>query len=95
MRESFKVPISSTHWNFYEIQNHEGDVGFQLWQNGCGIGSASSVEEARKILHAYALSDLRVRRDRARRDLDAINDALINLSADPFYLARFLEKTPC
>lgn len=62
---------------------------YQLWAGGCGVGRANTIQEAREILHDYAIRQARDLADKATRSLEAANAVLKKLGEDPTYLFRF------
>lgn len=65
---------------------------FHLWRNGCGIGEAATLAEARKAVHLYATRTLRREVVELEDKLANRRDAIARLGLDPFYLSRFIEQ---
>lgn len=62
---------------------------FRVWRNGCGLGGRDTIEEARKLLHNYAVIQLAQERESAQRTVDEAHALLLRLEGDVFYLGRF------
>ena len=62
---------------------------FHLWRNGCGIGQADTIDEARKIIHIYVVSHFRAARAGHRERMQEAERILGSLGDDPFNLGRF------
>lgn len=56
---------------------------------GGGIGNASSINEARQMIHAYAVSELQRKKQEAENLIKRIDDALTQLGDDPANLEYF------
>jgi len=65
---------------------------FHMWRNGCGIGQAKTLQEARKKIHDYAVQIAREKLHNALTAADKANAALVALGTDPSYLFRFEHK---
>lgn len=62
---------------------------FKLWAGGCGIGDHDSLDEARKMLHAYAYSHVNAEYHGHQERAVSAQRALQKLGGDPFNLGRF------
>jgi hypothetical protein len=65
------------------------DGRLRCWVGGCGIGVADSMDEARQILHGYAISEATALVGSATEQLTRAREALVLLGADHFNLGRF------
>lgn len=63
---------------------------YQVWAGGCGIGTASSLEEAREMIHGYAMKQISADLTTHRQKIDQLEWTANSLGVDPFYLGRFL-----
>lgn len=71
----------------------EAKKRFQLWSGGCGIGTADTIEEARRKIFDYAMQYLSDEKFKANQKLNLVAGSLETLDADVFNLARFKEVT--
>ena len=62
---------------------------FRLWRNGCGVGQADSLEEARQLIHDYARHHLQDEFERLDKTLAGITASRKKLGDDVFRLGRF------
>lgn len=78
----------------YGIEDHgdRADVvaRFQMWRGGCGIGHTETMDEARKLIHAYARNQLRMEIQSYSEIVDRADTAYRRLGDDPFYLGKFI-----
>jgi hypothetical protein len=85
MRYVEQYRINGRH---YGIEAAESG-GFKLWAGGCGVGSDTTLEGARRLLHIYAVSCVRNEEASHRRRADAAASVMKKLDGDVFRMARF------
>lgn len=62
---------------------------FRIWSGGCSIGDCDTLDEARKRLHNYAVSQTRAEYHGHQERMVAAERALAKLGDDIFNLGRF------
>ena len=77
----------------YGIEEKEGR--FQLWKGGCGIGNASSLDGARKMIRDYAASALRMEIESYQDIISRTRRALDILEMDPLGHFEVKEESKC
>lgn len=63
---------------------------FRLWVAGGGCGQADTIEEARKLLHTYAVSQTNAECHGHQERMVSAQRTLQKLGDDPFKLGSFL-----
>lgn len=66
---------------------------YQLWSGGCGIGTASTLHEARGKIHQHAFNMIKSRLKTANDSAQKAVQALTLLGDDPAFLFRFEVKS--
>lgn len=62
---------------------------FRLWRSGCGIGQTDDLDEARRLLHGYALSEARAAYHGHQERMISAEKTMAKLGDDPFNLGKF------
>lgn len=62
---------------------------FHMWRNGCGIGQAKTLKEARQVILEYALDDINRQLTKAQQVFTSAEATLKKLGTDPAHLFKF------
>lgn len=63
--------------------------GFQVWADGCAIGSWSALDVAKDMLHHYVMNQTRAECRSYQERAEESQRTLVRLGADTFNLAKF------
>lgn len=87
-----KIESFSIDGRGFTIEKLKND-SFLLRHSGCGIGTVSSMSEARKKIHTFAVERIKKEKEYLEKRLKTVETIQAQLGDDEFNLGRFLDAS--